>query len=289
MIKDVALIFEGGGMRASYTAGVPVTMLEEGIEFSDVYGISAGSSHAANYISRDIWRTKASFVDFFANPGVAGWGMFLRGRGYFNAEYIYERCCLPGEKLVFNFEEFLDNPMRMHIEAFERDTGRSVQWNKDDMKTMPDLMKRVRACSTMPLFMPPIEIEGHFYLDGGIADSSGIMLEQAKRDGFNKFFIVLTQERGYRKRPAKRPLFIKTLCGPHKNVAKRMLSRYEHYNEILDEITELEARGDAYVFYPRVMPVKSTTLDQALLQESYRLGYAQAKEELSAWRDFLYD
>ena len=28
-IDDVALIFEGGGMRASYTAGVVVTLLEQ--------------------------------------------------------------------------------------------------------------------------------------------------------------------------------------------------------------------------------------------------------------------
>jgi len=287
MINDVALIFEGGGLRASYTAGVPVTMLEEGIEFSDVYGISAGSSHSANYISKDIWRTKTSFVEFFANPGVAGWGQFLRRRGYFNAEYIYEKACLPGEKLVFDFDMFLENPARMHIEAYERETGRTVSWGKEDFKTMSDLMKRVRGCSTMPVFMPAVEIGGLYYLDGGISDSSGILLEQAKRDGFKKFFIVLTQERGYRKKPDAHPLFIKTLLGRHKNVAERMLERHKNYNKILDEIESLEANGSAYVFYPRTMFVKSTTLDQALLKESYRLGYEQAREELSAWRGFL--
>ena len=287
MINDVALIFEGGGLRASGTAGVPVTLLEEGIEFSDVYGISAGSSHTANYISKDIWRTKTSFVEFFENHGVAGWGGFLRGRGYFNAEYIYEKACLPGEKLVFDFESFLENPARMHIEAYERDTGKTVIWGKDDMKTISDLMKRVRACSTMPVFMPPVEVGGSVYLDGGLSDSRGILLEQAKRDGFKKFFIVLTQERGYRKKPDAHPLFIKALLGRHKNVAERMLDRYVRYNEILDEISALEADGSAYVFCPRTMLVKSTTLDQSLLRESYRLGYAQAREELPAWREFL--
>lgn len=43
-INDVALIFEGGGMRASYTAGAVVTLLENNLNFGDVYGISAGSS-----------------------------------------------------------------------------------------------------------------------------------------------------------------------------------------------------------------------------------------------------
>ena len=274
-------------MRASATAGVPVTLLEEGIEFSDVYGISAGSSHAGNFISKDIWRTRASFVEFFANPGVAGWGQFMRRRGYFNAEYIYEKACLPGEKLTYDFETFLANPARMHIQAYERETGRSVYWGKDDFKTMPDLMKRVRACSTMPIFMRPIEIGGLYYLDGGIADSSGIMLEKAKQDGYKKFFIVLTQVRGYRKRPSSHPAFVRALCGRHKNVAESMLTRYVNYNKLLDEIDALEADGSAYVFYPKTMLVKNTTLDQELLKESYRLGYAQAQEELSLWRDFL--
>ena len=47
-INDVALIFEGGGMLASYTAGAVVTLLENNLNFGDVYGISAGSRHTVN-------------------------------------------------------------------------------------------------------------------------------------------------------------------------------------------------------------------------------------------------
>jgi predicted patatin/cPLA2 family phospholipase len=287
MENDTALIFEGGGMRASYTAGALVTLLEEGVEFPDVYGISAGSSHTVNYISKDIRRSKASFVDFMATPGAAGWGSFLRGRGYFSAEYIYERACLPDELLPYDFEAFLNNPARPHVEAFERDTGRTVCWGKDDMPTLLDLMRRVRASSTMPFFMPPVRLGGHVYLDGGLGDSWGLPLEQAKRDGYKKFFIVRTQVRGYRKSKNKHPFLTKALFGAYKAVAQRMLARYQHYNAILDEIDELEARGDAYVFCPCVMPVKNTTITPALLQASYGAGYEQARGELAAWRDFL--
>ena len=274
-------------MRASYTAGVVVTLIEEGIGFSDVYGISAGCSHSANYISGDIWRARASFVEFFANRGVAGWGQFLRGNGYFNAEYIYEIACEPDEKLPFQFDAFMENPAQIHIEAFEPDTGRTVYWTKADMPTMLDLMKRARACSTMPVFMKPIEIDGQLCYDGGIGDSWGIPLAQAKRDGYKKFFIVRTQKRDYRKTEDKHPGFIKMLLGKNKAVADRMLERYKHYNAILDEIDELEARGEAYVFCPHTVLVKNTTLKQPLLEESFRLGYEQAQSELSAWRSFL--
>ena len=50
-IFDTALIFEGGGMRASYTAGVVNTLLENELYFDSVAGISAGASHSVNYLS----------------------------------------------------------------------------------------------------------------------------------------------------------------------------------------------------------------------------------------------
>ncbi|MDD3931624.1 MAG: patatin-like phospholipase family protein, partial [Eubacteriales bacterium] len=50
-IHDVALIFEGGGMRASYTAGIVKTLLENELYFDYVAGISAGASHCVNYLS----------------------------------------------------------------------------------------------------------------------------------------------------------------------------------------------------------------------------------------------
>ena len=67
-VFDTALIFEGGGMRASYTAAVANILLENEIYFDNVYGLSAGSSNTVNYISRDIDRTKRSFVDLVDDP-----------------------------------------------------------------------------------------------------------------------------------------------------------------------------------------------------------------------------
>ena len=45
-IKDTALIFEGGGMRASYTAGFLNNLLENKIYFDYVAGISALSDRS---------------------------------------------------------------------------------------------------------------------------------------------------------------------------------------------------------------------------------------------------
>ena len=49
MLYQAGLVLEGGGMRGVYTAGVLDAFLEQDIEFSKIYGVSAGSCHACNF------------------------------------------------------------------------------------------------------------------------------------------------------------------------------------------------------------------------------------------------
>lgn len=77
-VFDTALILEGGGMKASYTAGIINTLLENEIYFDYVTGVSAGSSHCVNYISRDKERVKKSFVDIVKDPDFGGWKSFMK-------------------------------------------------------------------------------------------------------------------------------------------------------------------------------------------------------------------
>ena len=56
-VYDMAqTLFEGGSMRAAYTCAVAAELLEQGVYFDNVYGVSAGSSNTVNYVSRDIDR-----------------------------------------------------------------------------------------------------------------------------------------------------------------------------------------------------------------------------------------
>ena len=47
-VRNCALVFEGGGYRASYTAGIVRVLLEQGIDFDYACGVSAGASHGAS-------------------------------------------------------------------------------------------------------------------------------------------------------------------------------------------------------------------------------------------------
>jgi predicted patatin/cPLA2 family phospholipase len=200
-IKDIALIFEGGGMRASYTAGFLNILLENKIYFDYVAGISAGSSHSVNYLSRDVQRSKRSFVDLVLDPNFGGWRSFIKGEGFFRSKYIYEETPYPEASLPFDYDTFVANPARLRIGTFERDSGEIIYYTKEDIHNIQDLMKIVRSSSSMPIFMPPTYYGEHYYIDGGLG--GGIALDIAKRDGMEKFFVVLSRERGYRKNPVK--------------------------------------------------------------------------------------
>ncbi|MEA4900935.1 patatin family protein [Desulfitobacterium sp.] len=284
-IKDTALIFEGGGMRASYTAGILNNLLENEIYFDYVAGISAGSSHCVNYLSRDTERAKRSFVDLVLEPNFGGWKFFFKGEGFFNSRYIYEETSYPDAALPFDYQTFINNPAQLRIGTFERDSGEIKYYTKEDIHDIKDIMKIVRSSSSMPIFMPPTHYGEHYYIDGGLG--GGIALDIAKRDKMQKFFVILTREKGYRKRPLKFKGAIKAYYRKYPLVAEAMINRYVKYNQTLEELEQLEREGKAFLVYPDIMPVSNREINFNKLSESYKLGYAQGRRDLQRWKEFL--
>ena len=73
---NCGLILEGGGMRGVYTAGVIDYFLEKGLEFSSVYGVSAGSIFKISAARRKRREDKFSvfackFKEVCGSPGAA--------------------------------------------------------------------------------------------------------------------------------------------------------------------------------------------------------------------------
>ncbi|RVU54514.1 patatin-like phospholipase family protein [Anaerosphaera multitolerans] len=286
-VKDTALIFEGGGMRGVFTAAIANILNENEIFFDYVAGISAGSSNTVNYISRDIERTKKSYIDIVDDPNFGGIKTFLRNEGFFNSSYIYEEWGLPNGAAPFNMENFLLNPAKFKIGTFNINTGKTVYWGREYANSIDRLMKVVRASSSMPFFMPKTEIEGELYYDGGLG--GGIPLDIAQRDGYEKFFIVRTRKKDYRKEPMTKAesFLLKTYFKKYPQVYKAMEIRYLNYNNTLDEISKLEREGRAFVVYPEEMFVENKDTDKEKLVRMYNLSYGQGLKEVENWKDFL--
>lgn len=274
-------------MRASLTSAMAVTLLKAGLSFDWVAGISAGASTAVNYLSGDAWRIRRSFVEFAAEEEFGGWRYFARGKGMFHGEYIYQRAGAPDEALPFDWNTYVSNSGDMRVIAFEAETGAEAVWSKKDTPNIDELMIRVQASSTMPIVMPPVRLDGHVYVDGAMGEDGGIALSQAQREGFEKFVIVLTQERGYRKESQRFPAVYRGIFRRYPALADALLTRWKRYNETRERIFELEAEGKAHVFAPDRMPVDNSTRDLSRLAAAHRMGLSQARREMPAIREFL--
>lgn len=286
--KDTVLMFEGGGMRASYTSAIAVALMENGITFDHVCGISAGSSNTVNFLSGDAWRTRASFVDLAANPRFGGIKTFLRGKGLFSAEWIYQKAGKPGAALPFDYEAFARNPTPCSIQAFDRDTGADIVWRREDLNTLDNLMARVRASSTLPVAMPAVHLNGHVYYDGGLGTGGGIPLALALGSGCSRIFAVLTRPKGFRKPPtsaAEKAIANLHVRYPH--LREALLTRNGRYNAELDRLEQLAEQGRAYIVYADDMSVENSTTNVEQLRKSYLAGAAQAQAELPSWLDWL--
>lgn len=285
-VHDVALVFEGGGMRNSYSAGALTVMLENGLYFDDVYGLSAGATNAIDYVSRDVRRAQASFTATLDGLSFRWWvEPFVDADGF--GSILHGGVQVPaGKRLPFDFAAFQNNPAQVTLQAIDRDTGETAFFTREDFPTRQALMTRVRASTSYPIVLPPTWVDGHALYDGGIGVGGGIMVPRAMDDGLRRFFVVCTRPRGFRRPERPNRLYDAFFWRrPRMRAALDTWSR--RYNAELDRLERLEAEGRAYVFYAEDQGVENTERDVAKLTENFHRGRRQAQTELGAWRCFL--
>lgn len=285
-VRDVALIFEGGGMRNSYSAGAVTVMLEQGLFFNDVYGLSAGATNVIDYVSRDARRAEASFTTCLDDLSIRWWLEPLVFADSFDAYKRGDNTARAGCKLPFDFATFQANPARATVQAIERDTGTTALFTRDDFLTEDALMQCVRASTSYPIIFPPTTIDGRALYDGGIGDGAGIMLPAATLDGLQRFFVVCTRPRGFR-RPERPNRLYDYFFWRRPFMRAALNSWNRRYNAELDLLDKLEAEGRAYVFYANDQGVKNSERDEAKLTANFHRGRRQAEAELQAWERFL--
>ena len=288
-IDDTALVFEGGGMRNAYTAALVSRLIAEGINFPHISGVSAGSSHLCNFTSRDAIRSHATFVDLVEDPEFGGLKHFRKGHGYFNAEYIYQQICYPDGALPFNMDTFLANPATTRVATFNASRGEERWFSKEEISTLDTLGPIVRASSTLPILMPPVEIDGDTYVDGALGPNGGLPFDQPLREGYRKLLVVLTRPRDFVKdpMPASVGALLRTAYRSFPSVFEGVALRTDRYNAGRRFLFELEERGQAYVFAPDNLWINNTESRRERLEATYRAGLVQAVREMPAIKAFL--
>ncbi len=251
--------------------------------------MSAGSSHLCNFTSRDAIRSHATFVDLVEDPEFGGLKHFRKGHGYFNAEYIYQQICYPDGVLPFNMDTFLANPATTRVATFNASRGEERWFSKEEMSTLDALGPIVRASSTLPILMPPVEIDGDTYVDGALGPNGGLPFDQPLREGYRKLLVVLTRPRDYVKAPmpASVGALLRTAYRQFPSVFEGVAQRPDRYNAGRKFLFELEERGQAYVFAPDNLWINNTESRRERLEATYRAGLVQAVREMPAIKAFL--
>ena len=105
-MKDVALVLEGGGLRAIYTAGVLDAFLQQSLHFSYVIGVYAGAIYPASYGSRQFGRNLHIQQQYLNDKRYMGVRHWLATGNYVNTDFTYRRMAY--ELLPFDFDTFLN-------------------------------------------------------------------------------------------------------------------------------------------------------------------------------------
>ena len=166
------LVLEGGGMRGLFTAGVMDVMMEQGIRFDGMIGVSAGAAFGCNYKSCQPGRALRYNIRFSKDPNYMGWRTLWKTGELVNGEYAYHT--IPTQLDIFDADTFAANPMEYHLVCTDANTGEPVykQLSKVDYETL----EWVRASASMPIVSHPVKLEGRELLDGGIVDSIAVRI-----------------------------------------------------------------------------------------------------------------
>jgi NTE family protein len=203
---QVALVLQGGGALGSYQAGVYQALDAVGVEIDWIAGISIGAVNAAIIAGnpperrlahlRDFWNGLTAQLPsfpiwpddkireflhewsagFVATAGVPGfftprpWPPMLATPGSPEALSFYDSTPL-AETLdrLIDWDLLNDGPVRLSVGAVNVETG---NFRYFDNRTERLDVRHIMASGALPPGLPPIEIDGEWWWDGGIVSNT---------------------------------------------------------------------------------------------------------------------
>lgn len=281
MMMEAGLILEGGGLRGVYTAGVLDAFLDEDLEFSSVYGVSAGSCQACSFLSKQRGRGYHTCADYVTDPGYCGVRSFLKTGNFFNVDMCYSR--IPDVLNPFDHETFADYKGKLYAVVTNVETGEAEYLRVRDLKKQ---IWMIRASSSLPLISKTVIAHGKPYLDGGIADS--IPIRKSIEMGNHKNIVILTRPEGYRKEPNPMMKAIKLRYHAYPEFVKQAQNRHIRYNETLAFLEEEEQKGNLIVIRPRSeVTVGRLEKDVNKLKDLYEIGYEDGKAKVDSIKEYM--
>lgn len=280
---QAGLILEGGGMKGAYSAGVLDFFLDQEIEFSSCYGVSAGAIVLCSFLSKQRKRGFRSLTEYINNDRMFGLYSFMTEGNFVNTKFTYD--IIPNYLLPFDRKTFEAYQGKAYAVATDVETGKADYF---PLKETEEAFKAVQASSSLPLISRMVTIEGRKYLDGGLADS--IPIQRSILDGNRKNVVILTKEKGYVRQQASRLQLVKMRYYKYPKIYECIKDRHITYNETMDYIKRLEAEGKVFVIQSQEkLGIDTLDKDEKKLKAAYDLGYEDAKKNFPDLLEYLKD
>ena len=281
--RQTALVLEGGAMRGIFTAGVIDVLMENQITFPACVGVSAGAAFGCNIKSKQPGRVLRYNLAYCKDPRYCSFRSLLKTGDMFGADFCYR--AIPDELDPFDKETFDQNPMLFYLVATDAETGKAHYQRVDSVDDY--CYEWIRASASMPLVSRIVELNGHKYLDGGVADSIPLAFMERY---YPKNIVVLTRPRDYEKKPASLMWLQKRSLKHYPAMLDAVRNRHIMYNRQRDYVFAQEKAGKALVICPE-QPLSIGRIEHKAekIQETYDLGRQAAERRLDDIKRFIAD
>lgn len=278
---QAGLVLEGGGMKGMYTAGVLDFFLDKGLDFSSVYGVSAGACHMCSYLSKQRGRALDIGIDYLDSKKYCSVESLLTTGDLFNVKTAYY--LIPEYLNPYDYAAFDRYEGRAYAVVTNIVTGKPEYLRIRDMKKDIDA---IRASASLPLVSRNVKIGGKLYLDGGIADA--VPIQKSILDGNRKNVVILTKEEGYVRKPTSHLELIRLRYLKYPKVYELMAKRHIAYNKMLEYLAKQQENGQAFVIRPKKKSdVGRIEKDAEKLKALYEEGYRDAEGCFELLQNYL--
>lgn len=279
-MEKSGLVVEGGGMRGIYAAGVLDVLMEQGITFDGVIGVSAGAIHGCTMVAGQRGRSIRYYKKYCDDDRFMSIRSWMKTGEIVGRDFCYRE--LPEVLDPFDYDAFAQSDTRFYATCSNLETGQAEYLEITDMHKQIDI---IRASASLPYVSHIVEVDGMKLLDGGCTDS--IPVKAFQDMGYTKTVVVLTRDETYLKQSEN--LFLaRLLYRKYPKFIEALKRRHLVYNQTRMELKRMEQEGKVFVIRPSVvLEIGRMCHDAERVQKIYDIGHQDMDTLMNDFKSWM--